>query len=162
MVTSEQQLPKGAIFIDSENQPDLNLAELLERLPCEIIIKYAYADWRNRRLNRLAGDLETQGFKMYHFSSGSFLGSEKDKADHYMAEGIEQALQEQSDIVMFIIVSGDRYFAEVVKMLKSQCKRVIVAANHSRTSKQLQKSANVYYPLGGVTQKDSTQSFQAA
>ncbi len=140
---------KAAVFVDAENHPDLDVSALIKRLrQFDIVERHACADWRNRRLDRLAEQLEGADFEMYHTWSGHRPGVYKNKADSHMARNISQVLAGRPEIQVIIIVSGDEFFTHVARKLRQQGKRIIVAADPLRASKTLRNTANEYLAVG--------------
>jgi hypothetical protein len=149
MATTTRQFPKAAVFVDAENNADLNVCALVQGLRrFDILERHAYADRRNRHLDRLFSSLERQGFKVHHVWTGPRPGTRKNTADGYMARGIVWVLSRQSEIEVVVIVSGDIFFADLARRLRKEGKKVIVAAAPLRTSRKLRIMADEYLLLG--------------
>jgi uncharacterized LabA/DUF88 family protein len=149
MSTSPERSSQAALFVDAENHPDLQVSALMKQLgPYNVLERHAYADWRNRCLGSLARSLTREGFEMHHVWSGFRLGAQKNTADGYMAWHIMQVLTRRSEIDTVIIVSGDAFFANLADNLHRGARRVIVAADPFRMSKELRDMADEYLPLG--------------
>ncbi len=146
-------LPRAAVFVDAENQADLDVRALLEELRLwgfRIVEKHAYADWRNRCLSHFLRVLSHAGFATHQAWSGYRPGARKNTADGHMERGIERVLSRRPNIDMVVIVSGDAFFAPVARRLRRQGKGVIVASAPRRTSRSLRSEATRYLPLGGA------------
>ncbi|MDY6877550.1 MAG: NYN domain-containing protein [Chloroflexota bacterium] len=144
-----RSLAKAAMFVDAENHADLHVSALLQRLSqFDIVERHAYADWRNRCLDRLAEQLEHTGFAMHHTWSGHSCGAQKNKADGQMERDIVQVVSRCPEIETVVIVSGDAFFIRVAYQLRQQGRRVIVAADPLRASKALRSAADEYLPVG--------------
>ncbi len=142
---------EAAVFVDAENHADLQVHALIRQLrQFDIVERHAYADWRNWRLDRLAGHLSRAGFQLHHAWSGRFLGASKDTADGYMVRGIWRIVTIHPKIATIVIVSGDGFFIQVTRELQERGKDVIVAADSGRVNKQLRSLASQYLPLGEV------------
>jgi len=140
---------KAAVFVDAENQTELDIANLLQSLaPLEVVEKHAYADWRNCRLTFNAQALDQHGFKLHHVPSGEVLGAQKDKADQYMARAVRALLRQHPEIKVVILVTGDHYFTSLVRELQRWGKQVYIAATPMSMSKELYAAAQNYIPLG--------------
>ena len=149
MKTEPGSRPKAAIFVEVENQTDLRVSELMQRLwEYDIVERQAYADWRNRRLDGLAKQLVDADFQLYHARSGRYIGARKDTADGYMVRGIERVIAPRPEISVIVIVSGDGYFTPITRELRQQGKAVIVAADPNRANHGLRSQASRYLPLG--------------
>jgi len=139
----------AAVFIDAENHADLNVPELIQQLGhLQVIERHAYADWRNRRLDSLAEQLEQTGFEMHHTWSGRRPGMQKDKTDSHVARGIFLTLSRHPEINTVIIVSGDGFFTSVARRLRKRGKQVIIAADPYRVNQALRHTADGYLPVG--------------
>lgn len=153
MTIGTQRLPKAATFVDAENHADLHVSALMRRLGrFEMVERHAYADWRNRCLDRLFRSLKREDFEVHHTWSGRRPGAYKNTADGYMARGILRVLSRRPEIEAVVIVSGDAFFTDVARQLRRQGKRVIVAAAPLRTSKYLRSVADEYLLLGELEQ----------
>lgn len=142
---------KAAVFVDAENHADLRVFKLMRQLSWFAVLeRHAYADWRNRRLDRLAEDLVDYEFQLHHTWSGRFLGARKDTADGYMAQGIWRVVSRRPEIATLVIVSGDGFFVDVTRELRQLGKSVLVAAYSGRVNKELRSLASQYLPLGEV------------
>ena len=151
MATRETKLSKAAIFIDAENQPDLNLDTLMQLLSqLNVVERHAYADWRNPSLKHLVKELHNLGFELHHTWSGPQLGDRKNEADQQMAKGIQRVVERDPHIETIVIISGDHFFTRTVQRLRQSGKYVIVAATPRRVSKTLCNAADRYLPLGKV------------
>jgi hypothetical protein len=140
---------KAAVFIDAENHADLHVPDLMQQLGhLQVIERHAYADWRNRRLDRLAEQLEQAEFEMHHTWSGRRPGMQKNKADNHVARGISRTLSRQPEIKMVVIVSGDGFFIAIAQELRKQGKQVVIAADPYRVSHALRRTADGYLPVG--------------
>lgn len=149
MANGVGQLAKAIVFVDSENHPDLHVSGLMQRLRhFDIMERHAYADWRNRHLDPLSRSLVREGFEMCHTWSGRRPGTQKNTADSYLARGIMQVLAQRLGIEVVVIVSGDAFFTHITRQLQWQGKRVIVAADPFRVSRELRNVADEYLPLG--------------
>ena len=150
MSTSQEiRRRKAAVFIDAENHDDLSVSTLMNTLDrYDVVEQHAYADWRTRRLARLAWQLKRFGFEMHHAFSGRSPGAEKDEADGCMARGITRVLGLRHDVAVVVIVTGDAFFTQVVHQLQRSGKRVTVVANPFRTSRELYAVADEYFPIG--------------
>ena len=149
MMTEPGSRPKAAIFVDVENQTDLRISELMDRLRgYDIVERQAYADWRNWCLDGLAEGLERADFQLYYARSGRYIGARKNTADGYMVRGMLDAFAKRPEITIFVIVSGDGYFSHITRDLRQRGKAVIVAANPDRVNRLLRGLANCYLPLG--------------
>lgn len=143
------QLAKAGVFVDAENHPDLQVSVLMKLLGAYgVVEQHAYADWRNRRLGSLTCSLAREGFEMHHVWSGYRLGTRKNTADGYMARHIMQVLTRCPEIDTVIIVSGDAFFVNLAHHLRREARRVIVAADPFRVSRELCDVADEYLPLG--------------
>jgi hypothetical protein len=141
--------PKAAVFVDVENQSDLCVSELMRYLKhYNTVERHAYADWRNWGLDGLAKQLTNANFQLYHARSGNHLGEHKDTADGHMVQGTMRVFDRRPEIDVFIIVSGDGYFVEVMHDLQLRGKEVVVAANPERLHQGLRCQASRYLPLG--------------
>ena len=144
-----RRLAKAAVFVDAENHADLHVSALMRRLGrFDIVERHAYADWRNRCLDRLFRSLEREDFEIHHTWSGRRPGAHKNTADGYMAQGVLHVLSRRPEIEVVVIVSGDAFFADVARQIRRRGKRVIVAAAPLRTSKDLRSVADEYLLLG--------------
>lgn len=153
MANKIEQLAKAAIFVDAENHSDLQVSALMQRMRhLDIVERHAYADWRNRRLDPLSQSLVHEGFEMHHTWSGHQPGTQKNTADGYMARGIVQVLARCVGIEVVVIISGDAFFARVVRQLQQQGKQVIVAADPFRVSKELYSVTDEYLAIGELDQ----------
>jgi len=137
--------------VDAENHADLHVSALMQRMGrFDVVERHAHADWRYQRLDRLAEQLEHSGFEMHHTWSGHRCGAQKNKADGQMGRDIVRVVSRRPEIETVIIVSGDAFFTHVVQQLGRQGKRVIVAADPLRASKELCSIADEYLPLGDL------------
>jgi uncharacterized LabA/DUF88 family protein len=149
MTDTLRQRPKAAVFLDAENHPDLHISDLIQRTGrYNIVEQHAYADWRNRHLDRLGEQLEDAGFEMHHTWTGRRCGTQKNKADSQMGRDIMRVISRHPEVEAVIIVSGDAFFVPVVHQLQRQGKRVIVAADPLRASTKLRRVADEYLPIG--------------
>lgn len=150
----EMAREKAAILIDAENQTDVDLEELMELLGdrYQVEEKHAYADWRDCRLANLARTLKRHGFKMHKAPSGYRPGVLKNTADGYMARSAARICSRRRDLEAVVLVTGDAFFCGLVRNLKHQGIRVVVAAESRRASKKLLRAADEYLPLGGWVQ----------
>jgi hypothetical protein len=149
MAARTQRFPRVAILVDAENHADLHISSLMQRLErFDIVERHAYADWRDWRLDRLAEQLEDADFEMHHTWSGHCPGVHKDRADDHIARAISRVLSKRSEIEAIVIISGDKFFAQVAKKFKQQGKQVIVAADPLRVSNTLCSVADEYLPVG--------------
>jgi hypothetical protein len=149
MRAKSQRPPKAAVFVDAENHADLDVSLLIQKLGrFDLAERHAYADWRNRCLDRLFRSLKRAGFEVHHTWSGSRIGAHKDTADGHMAHGIRHAIRSCPSIEVIVIVSGDDFFTGVARQIREQGKRVIVAAATLRTSRELRSVADEYWLLG--------------
>lgn len=140
---------KAMVFVDAENHPDLDVTFLMRRLSkFDVVERHAYADWRNRCLDRLAERLEREGFDMHHTWSGHRPGAQKDKADGCMRQDIVRLLARRPEVDVVVLVSGDTFFTDIVLWLQERGKRVIVASAPLRTNKELPNLADGYLLLG--------------
>ncbi|GAB4534986.1 MAG: hypothetical protein Kow0063_18700 [Anaerolineae bacterium] len=139
--------PKAAVFIDAENHADLQVSALLRQLGrFDVVERHAYADWRNRGLDRLSERLSYAGFHLHHTWSGCNPGAHKDTADGHMAQGIWQVVSRRPEIAVIVIVSGDGYFTHITRELRRLGKSVIVAADSGRANHALRGLASQYLP----------------
>lgn len=151
MAKGKTELSKAAVFIDAENQSDLNpdtLMQLLSQL--DVVERHVYADWRNHRLDHLVEELHDLGFELHYTWSGPKLGDRKNEADQQMAKGIQCVVERNPYIETIVIISGDHFFTRTVQRLRQSGKYVIVAATPRRVSKTLCNTADRYLPLGKV------------
>lgn len=149
MSKMERSFAKAAIFVDAENQADLCVAALMRRFAgLAVVVRQAYADWRNAGLAPLAAQLEAQCFELHHVTSGSRVGEKKNTADGALARGIRQVIANDASIEVVVIVSGDAFFVPLVHELQWKRKRVIVTADPYRASRQLCLAADRYLALG--------------
>ena len=146
-----QTLAKAAIFVDAENQTDFSAVALLQNLlHLNIIEGIAFADWRDFRLEPNAQELENLGFQLRHVYSGNRLGEQKDKSDQMLAHAVRSWVQRHPETEVVVLVSGDHYFADLVRELQHEGKRVTIAASPMSVSKELRECADHYIPLGQV------------
>jgi uncharacterized LabA/DUF88 family protein len=149
MLAQVRHHPQAAVFVDAENHADLHVFALMQRLDrLNIVERHAYADWRHPRLDRLAERLEHADFEMHHTWSGHRCGCQKNKVDRQMERDILRVVSGNPEIAAVIIVSGDAYFAGVVRQLSQRGKQVIVAADPLRASKELRRMADGYLSIG--------------
>jgi len=151
MATGEMELSRAAVFIDAENQPDLNLDTLMQLLSqLNVVERHVYADWRNHRLDHLVEKLHNLDFELHYTWSGLKLGDRKNEADYQMAKGIRRVVERDPHIETIVIISGDHFFTRTIQKLRQSGKYVIVAATPRRVSKTLCNAADRYLPLGKV------------
>lgn len=149
-----QNPAQAAVFIDAENHPDLDVSALMQQLKfLNVVEQRAYADWRRRRLDRVAEQLSAAGFEMHYTRSGHHPGDQKDTADGFMERDILRVLSSHSEITVVVIVSGDKFFSRLVYLLRQQGRQVIVAADPHRIGKALYRAADRYLPLGNLAQR---------
>ncbi len=88
----------------------------------------AYADWKYRVINQFQRDLYDRGAELVHV-----LGrGRKNAADLRMAVDMTEMLWTLPQVDVYVIVSGDRDFVEIIKRLRRHGKKVVgVANNHS-------------------------------
>lgn len=143
------QQATAAVFVDAENQRDLDTWRLARYLACyDTVEKHAFADWRNPRLDPIARKLEQQGFELHYARSGERLGAIKNTADGTMARGVRRVRDLRPDIPVFVLVSGDSFFVGLAAELKNYGKWVTVVADPLRTSNELIATADEYLPVG--------------
>ena len=143
--------PRAAIFVDAENQSDLWLADLMRQFAAfDCVVRRAYADWRDQRLDPLAEQLDEQGFQMVYARSGPEVGAKKNTADGHMARDARRVLAWWAEIAVVLIVSGDGFFVELVQELQRKGKYVVVAADPLRAYQELVAVADEFLPLGKV------------
>jgi hypothetical protein len=144
-----ERVAKAAVFVDAENQTSFSSDTLLRALAhLDLVEKHAFADWRDRRLERNGNELHGQGFQLHHVPSGKTVGEEKNKADQCMARYIRTFLRRRPDIKVVVLVTGDHYFTGIVRELQQQNIRVIIGASPMSVSKNLCLAADQYLPLG--------------
>jgi uncharacterized LabA/DUF88 family protein len=150
MATEIGQRLKAAVFVDVENHTDLWVSALLQYLRrFDVVERHAYAaEWCNVRLCLQRRLLARACFQIHTAWSRHRSGARKNAADACMAWGILSILSKRPDIEVFVIVSGDAFFAYVIRELYRQGKRAIVVADPSRVSKELYGLADEYLPLG--------------
>ncbi|MBN1814684.1 MAG: NYN domain-containing protein [Anaerolineae bacterium] len=140
---------KASVYIDVNNQPDLDLGDLLQRLECyEIVEKQAFADYRNTRLKPQTRELGKRGFKVHHVPGGNSPGAMKNTAGEYVNRGAVKSPNQRHDVSVAVIVSGDASFCPLVRQLHREGKYVIVAAQPRRMSKKLMYEADEYLATG--------------
>lgn len=137
----ESDKPQVAIFVDFENlvygiqdpkksnsdeeevdiEPVVRLAEEYGR----VVQAHAYADWRNRVFNQYQVDLYKLGMDIVHVMGKKGRTGFKNAVDIKMAVDTIETIFTFPDIDTFIIVSGDRDFIHVLKMLRRHGKHVV-------------------------------------
>lgn len=137
----ESDKPQVAIFVDFENlvygiqdpkksnsdeeevdiEPVVRLAEEYGR----VVQAHAYADWRNRVFNQYQVDLYKLGMDIVHVMGKKGRTGFKNAVDIKMAVDTIETIFTFPDIDTYIIVSGDRDFIHVLKMLRRHGKHVV-------------------------------------
>ncbi|MDP5170708.1 MAG: NYN domain-containing protein [Bacteroidia bacterium] len=140
-----------AIFIDFENlvygiqdpkknnsheeevdvEPIVRLAEEYGR----VVQAHAYADWRNRVFNQYQVDLYKLGIDIVHVMGKKSGTGFKNAVDIKMAVDTIETIFTFPGIKTFLIVSGDRDFIHVLKMLRRHG-RQIVGISPSRSASE--------------------------
>lgn len=136
----EQENNQVAVFIDFENlvfgiqdprksnseeevdiEPIVRLAEEYGR----VVQAHAYADWRNRVFNQYQMDLYKLGIDIVHVMGKKSGSGFKNAVDIKMAVDTIETIFTFPDVNTFLIVSGDRDFIHVLKMLRRHGKHVV-------------------------------------
>lgn len=136
----EKEHNQVAVFIDFENlvfgiqdprvsnseeevdiEPIVRLAEEYGR----VVQAHAYADWRNRVFNQYQMDLYKLGIDIVHVMGKKSGSGFKNAVDIKMAVDTIETIFTFSDVDTFVIVSGDRDFIHVLKMLRRHGKHVV-------------------------------------
>ncbi len=179
MEISHQQV---AIFIDFENltsglQPDKGDRKWSheEDVDCEPIVRlaeeygrvvqsHAYADWRNKLYNQYQLDLYKLGIDLVHVMGKMGGGGFKNAVDIKMAVDITESIFTFPDIQTFIIVSGDRDFIHVLKMLRRHGRQVVGISPARSASEDLaqltdrfiryESLTNTYFQEAGIKGED--------
>lgn len=140
-IIMESDKPQVAIFVDFENlvygiqdpkknnsdeeevdiEPVVRLAEEYGR----VVQAHAYADWRNRVFNQYQVDLYKLGMDIVHVMGKKGRTGFKNAVDIKMAVDTIETIFTFPDIDTYIIVSGDRDFIHVLKMLRRHGKHVV-------------------------------------
>jgi uncharacterized LabA/DUF88 family protein len=92
----------------------------------DVSIVNAYADWKYRIMNQFQRDLYNHGVELVHVIGKG----RRNAADLRMAIDLTAMLWTHPEIEVFVIVSGDRDFIEILKELRRRGKRVVGIANH--------------------------------
>ncbi len=137
----ESENQQVAIFIDFENlvfgiqnpqkpnsdeeevdvEPVVRLAEEYGR----VVQAHAYADWRNRVFNQYQVDLYKLGLDIVHVMGKKNRTGFKNAVDIKMAVDTIETIFTFPEVSTYIIVSGDRDFIHVLKMLRRHGKNVV-------------------------------------
>ncbi|RMG71592.1 MAG: NYN domain-containing protein [Bacteroidetes bacterium] len=105
-----------------EAEPILRLAEEYG----QVVLAHAYADWRFRTFNQFQTDLYRQGIELVHVLGKQHIGKKlKNAVDIKMAIDAVETVWTLPHVQNFIIVSGDRDFIPVLKMLRRYGKTVV-------------------------------------
>ena len=105
-----------------EAEPILRLAEEYG----QVVLAHAYADWRFRTFNQFQTDLYRQGIELVHVLGKQQPSKKlKNAVDIKMAIDAVETVWTLPHVKHFIIVSGDRDFIPVLKMLRRYGKTVV-------------------------------------
>lgn len=147
-------MSETGVFVDAENHADLCPVELNNKLArCgvySVTERRAYADWSNPCVRYTAKRLTRAGFDMHHIWSGNPPGTRKDAADHHMRQDVFRVLSSHPQMRDLALITGDEFFADVAWELRRRGKRVILASDPCRVSKNLHRAADIYMPLGDI------------
>jgi hypothetical protein len=142
-----------AIFIDAENQADVQPSALIQFFEqrFQVAAKTAYADFSRSSMQRMAGKLAAAGIDMVHTAKPVRTKRSNDNvADYGMVRQIWATYRQRgSQISAFVVVSGDHSFLGTVIGLKEVGKTVIVAASPGRIGPWLREEADRFIPLVG-------------
>ncbi|GAB4531757.1 MAG: hypothetical protein Kow0063_11410 [Anaerolineae bacterium] len=152
----------AVILIDLENQTDLDLAALRGHLRGRfyLVDQLAFADYSRPSMRPAADRVAAAGVTRVQVdtcqpeeaavatAAGGAAGYARNAVDQVMARILDR-LAGYEHIDAIIVVSGDNYFVRPVKRARRMGKRVIVAANPDRASRQLQNAANEFISLYG-------------
>ena len=142
---------QALVAVDAENQSDLDVDDLLQRLSgYEIVEKHAFADWRNPSTEPVSRQLEPADFEMHHVRSGCRPGTRKNTADGHMARIVSKVLRYRPSIPVVVLVTGDIYFVRLARRLRRQGKVVIAVADPLRMSTDLAEAVDQYIPIGKI------------
>ena len=139
----------AVVFIDAENNPDLEPSRLLSRLDAKFDVSevLAFADFTKDWMRGIARRLHKAGITMIHVESRNGRGFRANAVDKVMSKTIRQRAGNGRSPSVFVIVSGDQGFTGPVYALRGLRKRVVIAANPHRTSRRLMQAANDFVPL---------------
>ncbi len=98
-----------------------------------VAIAQAYADWRLGLYNRHQVELYKHGVELVHVLGRNF----KNAVDVRMAVDAVEMIYERPHIKTYVVVSGDRDFIHVLKVLRKNDKRVIGVAPARSASEDL-------------------------
>jgi uncharacterized LabA/DUF88 family protein len=115
---------------DLSQELDMKLIFNLAENYGSVVMANAYADWRSKSVNQFQIDLYRLGIDLVHVVSKKG----KNAVDVKMAVDAVEAIWTLPHIKTFVIVSGDRDFIHVLKMLRRHGKTVIGVAPDNATS----------------------------
>lgn len=100
-----------------------------------VVLARAYADWRNKHFNQYQVDLYKLGIDLVHVFGKKGPAGFKNAVDIKMAVDAIESIFAFPDVTTFVIVSGDRDFIHVLKMLR-RYGRHIVGISPARSASQ--------------------------
>jgi hypothetical protein len=116
----------------------INMIFELARSYGDVTCAFAYADWRMRTVNQWQVDLYSRGVELVHV-----LGrGGKNAVDIRMAIDLVESVFTDLDIDTYLVVSGDRDFLPVIKLLKRRGKSVIALSPSRAMSKEMKRICN--------------------
>ncbi|GAB4423242.1 MAG: hypothetical protein OHK0039_39800 [Bacteroidia bacterium] len=148
-----------ALFIDFENlvlglnqegeaymRTSVDIAKLLQyaRQYGEIATSLAYADWRNKVMNQFQQQLYKQGVELVHVFNKGQHTRYKNSVDVKMAVDIIEHIFISAHVQTFVIVSGDRDFIHIAKMLRRYDRQIVGIAPQSTASDDFRTICNVF------------------
>ena len=113
----------------------INMIFDLARAYGDVTCAFAYADWRMRTVNQWQVDLYSRGVELVHV-----LGrGGKNAVDIRMAVDLVESVFTDPNIDTYLVVSGDRDFLPVIKMLKKHGKSTVALSPSRAMSKEMKR-----------------------
>jgi uncharacterized protein (TIGR00288 family) len=112
-----------------------------------VVIANAYADWGNYGI--LVAPIKSAGFDPVHVTTFAYSPKNgkkttKNAVDIHMAIDAIDVLHLQSQIQQFILITGDKDFVPVAKMLRKYGKKVIAFGVEGTTSAHMQSAVDEF------------------
>jgi uncharacterized LabA/DUF88 family protein len=132
-MTAPAPPPAGVgLFIDFENlvrglggQLDLPALVRAAREHGPLMMANAYADWRDKEMNQHQTRLYSLGIDLIHVLGRLSPNGHKNAVDVKMAVDVVESIFATPHLGAYVIISGDRDFIHVLKVLRRHGKRVV-------------------------------------
>lgn len=128
----------------------------------QVVVANAYGDWRSRELNQFQVDLYRLGIDLVHVLAKRQKERMKNAVDVKMAVDAVEIIWTLPHVKTFVIVSGDRDFIHVLKILRRHGRTVIGVSPDNSISEDFAALCDRFVRYGALAGSPSTEAADEA